>query len=134
MTAPAYPPTSVPPPLFSQQTAGPAFPVNESIPGYPASSPGFSRPEPPVIKEEEDEDGDGASFFEKLVEQADVPPPTPSTASVKNESTDEDYEIDIKEKLKEMGEITFASVKKGDKPKNSDASAENEVVITKKSG
>lgn len=42
--------------------------------------------------------------------------------------------MDIKEKLKEMGEITFASVKKGDKPKSTENPSENEVVITKKSG
>ncbi|CAG9759735.1 unnamed protein product [Ceutorhynchus assimilis] len=95
---------------------------NVGVTGHPSTS---------SKDEDEDTNGDGASFFEKLVEQAEVPTPTPS---MKNESTDEDYEIDIKEKLKEMGEITFASVKKGDKSKNSESGTENEVIITKKSG
>ncbi|XP_066155921.1 helicase ARIP4 [Euwallacea fornicatus] len=78
-------------------------------------------------------DGD-ESFFEKLVERADIPPSIDATCNVKLESPDEDYDIDIKEKLKEMG-VTFASVKKGDKPKNPETPpSENEVVITKKSG
>lgn len=43
---------------------------------------------------------------------------------------DEDYEYDIKEKLKEMGEISFETVKKGEKPKKAEVSTENEVVVT----
>ncbi|XP_050302168.1 uncharacterized protein LOC126740238 [Anthonomus grandis grandis] len=108
---------------FSTQapTAGPNAPSND---------------EEPNDDNDENSDEDETSFFEKLVEQAEVPPATPSSEiTVKSESPDEDYDVDIKEKLKEMGEITFASVKKGDKPKNnSDPASENEVVIRKKSG
>ncbi|KAH1016986.1 hypothetical protein HUJ05_007724 [Dendroctonus ponderosae] len=96
----------------------------------------FPLEQPMTVKEEDDQssNGENTSFFENLVEQAVVPTPTSSDPNVKNEIIDEDYEIDIKEKLKEMGEITFASVKKGDKPKASDSPTENEVVITKKTG
>lgn len=42
----------------------------------------------------------------------------------------EDYDVDIKEKLKEMGEISFETVKKGEKPKKVEKAADNEVVVT----
>ncbi|XP_076266100.1 uncharacterized protein LOC143199867 isoform X2 [Rhynchophorus ferrugineus] len=88
----------------------------------------------PVLQEKEDEASTESTFLEKLVENAEIPPPPiPPAPVIKTENTDDDYEVDIKEKLKEMGEITFASVKKGDKPKKSEA-PENEVVITKKTG
>lgn len=51
-----------------------------------------------------------------------------STSNIKSES--EEYDIDIKEKLKEMGEISFETVKKGEKPKKSEKAADNEVVVT----
>ncbi|XP_030764140.1 uncharacterized protein LOC115888533 [Sitophilus oryzae] len=93
----------------------------------------IERPEAGVdAVNKDDEPTDGTSFLEKLVEQAEVPPIPPAPV-IKTEAPDDDYDVDIKEKLKEMGEITFASVKKGDKPKKSDTS-ENEVVITKKTG
>ena len=65
-------------------------------------------------------------------------PPTPSTPVIKTECPDEDYDVDIKEKLKEMGEITFASVKKGDKTKKTDVTTgikqnKNQFVILKSS-
>lgn len=77
----------------------------------------------------EDEASSSTSFFEKLVEQVEAPAPSvphkpPVTAA------DEDYDIDIKEKLKEMGEISFETVKKGEKPKKAEISTENEVVVT----
>lgn len=84
----------------------------------------FPLDQPTTVKEEDQSStGDNTAFFENL------------DPTVKNEPIDEDYEVDIKEKLKEMGEITFASVKKGDKPKTTgDPPTENEVVITKKTG
>lgn len=43
----------------------------------------------------------------------------------------EDYDYDIKQKLKEMGEISFETVKKSDvKPKKVERVTENEVVVT----
>ncbi|XP_060529087.1 uncharacterized protein LOC132703692 [Cylas formicarius] len=79
-------------------------------------------------EEAADKSAGGGSFFEKLVEQAAETGPTVPLVP-KTEPVDEDYDIDIKEKLKEMGEITFGTVKKGDKLKKTDT-AENEVVIT----
>ncbi|KAL1497297.1 hypothetical protein ABEB36_008285 [Hypothenemus hampei] len=117
--------------------ASSVLPNNLSQSLKPHSSFDSLKSTPTKVGEEEsnNEDEEDESLFEKLVEQAEVPPPTPSTPSVKNESVDDDYEVDIKEKLKEMGEITFASVKKGEKPKSSEGEkTENEVVITKKSG
>lgn len=80
----------------------------------------------------EDEADSSASFFEKLVEQVDTPaPPTPSTSQKSSESAaEDDYDIDIKEKLKEMGEISFETVRKGEKPKKAEVATENEVVVT----
>ncbi|XP_044272177.1 helicase ARIP4-like isoform X2 [Tribolium madens] len=69
------------------------------------------------------------SFLDKLVDDASEtevskPPDNPPTDS-------EDYDFDIKEKLKEMGEISFQTVKKGEiKPKKVELSTENEVVVT----
>ncbi|KAF5298194.1 hypothetical protein FQA39_LY02618 [Lamprigera yunnana] len=51
--------------------------------------------------------------------------------TIKTEPCDtEDYEYDIKEKLKEMGEISFETVKKGEKPKKIESVIENEVTVT----
>lgn len=73
------------------------------------------------------EDEFSASFLEKLVDEASQPetkPEIPTTDS-------EDYDFDIKEKLKEMGEISFQTVKKGEvKPKKVEVNTENEVVVT----
>lgn len=87
----------------------------------------------PVEKEpSEDEVSSSASFFEKLVEQVEAPAaPTPSPSQKSSEpGVEDDYDIDIKEKLKEMGEISFETVKKGDKPKKTELATENEVVVT----
>lgn len=90
---------------------------------------------PPAEKEtSEDEVSNSASFFEKLVEQVEIPaPPTPSSSSSQKHTepiVEDDYDIDIKEKLKEMGEISFETVKKGEKPKKTEPVIENEVVVT----
>lgn len=91
---------------------------------------------PPVVakeaeKEASEEEDNNESFFEKLVEQVEVPTPTTSNNSKPSDaSADEDYDIDIKEKLKEMGEISFETVKKGEKPVKKEVAAENEVVVT----
>lgn len=90
---------------------------------------------PPAEKEtSEDEVSNSASFFEKLVEQVEAPaPPSPSPSSSQKSAepaVEDDYDIDIKEKLKEMGEISFETVKKGEKPKKTEPVAENEVVVT----
>lgn len=77
-------------------------------------------------------------FFDKLVqepfEEQESESDMKSTDEIKVEV--DDYEYDIKEKLKEMGEISFETVKKGDKPKKTEMSTENEVVVTpaKKTG
>lgn len=82
--------------------------------------------EVPKIKEEPD-----TSFLEQLV---DEPFEGPSETQVEPESTAgdaEDYDYDIKEKLKEMGEISFETVKKGEpKPKKVEPVVENEVIVT----
>lgn len=53
----------------------------------------------------------------------------PATES--NSADGEDYDFDIKEKLKEMGEISFETVKKGEpKPKKAETAIENEVIVT----
>ncbi|KAJ8930095.1 hypothetical protein NQ314_017140 [Rhamnusium bicolor] len=54
----------------------------------------------------EDEASSSTSFFDKLVEQVEAPAPSvaPKPADT---AADEDYDIDIKEKLKEMGEISI---------------------------
>lgn len=87
---------------------------------------------PPEKEPSEDEVSNSASFFEKLVEQVEAPaPPTPSPSQKPSESASEDdYEVDIKEKLKEMGEISFETIKKGEKPKKAELATENEVVVT----
>ncbi|KAG5873295.1 hypothetical protein JTB14_028409 [Gonioctena quinquepunctata] len=77
----------------------------------------------------EDEASSSTSFFEKLVEQVEAP--SPSVPSKPPETVaEEEYDIDIKEKLKEMGEISFETVKKGEKPKKTEVAVENEVVVT----
>lgn len=80
----------------------------------------------------EDEVSSSASFFEKLVEQVEAPEiPVPAISQKPPEPVvEDDYDIDIKEKLKEMGEISFETVKKGEKPKKTEPVAENEVVVT----
>lgn len=61
--------------------------------------------------------------------QADLTPDPPVADG--NSADTEDYDFDIKEKLKEMGEISFETVKKGEpKPKKIEADVENEVVVT----
>lgn len=68
---------------------------------------------PPEEDEEEDEDEDDESEKEE-------PPPADT----------DDYDYDIKEKLKEMGEISFETVKKSEiKPRRPER-VENEVVVT----
>ncbi|KAJ8920304.1 hypothetical protein NQ315_011965 [Exocentrus adspersus] len=78
----------------------------------------------------EDEASNGASFFEKLVEQVEAPAPTVQPQKPASTPADEEYDVDIKEKLKEMGEISFETVKKGEKPKKADINTENEVIVT----
>lgn len=88
-----------------------------------------------IVKSNEDEDSTSASFLDKLVEDSLVSPesepPTPVKSQDNVSGDNEDYDFDIKEKLKEMGEISFQTVKKGDiKPKKVEVSTENEVVVT----
>ncbi|XP_018335887.1 uncharacterized protein LOC108744551 isoform X2 [Agrilus planipennis] len=79
-------------------------------------------------------------FFEKLVEETGkTEGPSTSQPAIKEEepaNDSEDYEYDIKQKLKEMGEISFETVKKEDKPKKSEVATETEVSVmpAKKSG
>lgn len=102
----------------------------------------------------DDDSNNSSSFFEKLVEgaveapfeEAAISSISANSSTTSNKSAEppppiapadgEDYEYDIKEKLKEMGEISFETVKKGDKPKKTDVKVENEVVVTpaKKAG
>ncbi|CAH0554440.1 unnamed protein product [Brassicogethes aeneus] len=75
-----------------------------------------------------DEEEEEESFLDKLVDE-------PFTGELpivpKQEAPDEDYDYDIKEKLKEMGEISFETVKKGEsKPKKTEPTGENEVSVT----
>ncbi|CAH2007818.1 unnamed protein product [Acanthoscelides obtectus] len=81
---------------------------------------------------DEDEGSNSDSFFEKLVEQAEVPASSSTSPPIQpKQEPEDDYEVDIKEKLKEMGEISFETVKKGEKPvKKTEAPTENEVVVT----
>nr|CAI5867432.1 unnamed protein product [Callosobruchus analis] len=81
---------------------------------------------------DEDEGSNSDSFFEKLVEQAEVPASSSTSPPIQpKQEPEDDYEVDIKEKLKEMGEISFETVKKGEKPvKKAEAPTENEVVVT----
>lgn len=73
------------------------------------------------------------SFLDKLVEEAF---PVQGTGAGSSSGETDDYDYDIKEKLKEMGEISFETVKKGDTKKKPEPVLENEVVVTpaKKSG
>lgn len=83
-----------------------------------------------VKEQSEDEASSSASFFEKLVEQVEAPSSSAPPARTELPA-DEEYDIDIKEKLKEMGEISFETVKKGEpKPKKPEVNTENEVVVT----
>lgn len=98
-----------------------------------------------VVKEEVGDINDG-SFLETSFMEFEEPFMEPSSSktaagvpskageSVPSEA--EDYDYDIKEKLKEMGEISFETVKKGEKPKKVEVTVENEVVVTpaKKTG
>nr|CAH7754301.1 unnamed protein product [Callosobruchus chinensis] len=70
--------------------------------------------------------------MKKLVEQAEVPASSSTSPPIQpKQEPEDDYEVDIKEKLKEMGEISFETVKKGEKPiKKAEAPTENEVVVT----
>lgn len=84
------------------------------------------------IKEEKED----SSFLDKLTEQQ--PNQNDSTTTATTTTTTnasggdtEDYDYDIKQKLKEMGEISFETVKKSDvKPKKVERVSENEVVVT----
>ncbi|CAG9862578.1 unnamed protein product [Phyllotreta striolata] len=122
-----------PPDLGVNQPSLPPKPFkdNPQIPAHPHSN-------------SEDEGSNSNSFFEKLVQQnaasvpVSVPSSTPSSSTASTPvkqnpegSAEEDYDIDIKEKLKEMGEISFETVKKGEKPKKTEV-VENEVVVTTK--
>lgn len=105
--------------------------LNEiNTPGNTLSAKVNSVSTPAVKETSEDEASSSASFFEKLVEQVEAP--SSSTTPVRTElPADEEYDIDIKEKLKEMGEISFETVKKGEpKPKKPEVNTENEVVVT----
>lgn len=85
--------------------------------------------------EEEEEEETSANFLDDLVSEPfedDDKSDKSDKVEVKEEK-DDDYEYDIKEKLKEMGEISFETVKKGEKPKKSE-SADIDVVVTKKGG
>lgn len=83
-----------------------------------------------------------ASFLDKLADSPFIEASSSSSNAGGSKSDpqppqDEDYEFDIKEKLKEMGEISFETVKKGEKPpKKVEVATENEVVVTpaKKTG
>ncbi|XP_044755632.1 uncharacterized protein LOC123314413 isoform X2 [Coccinella septempunctata] len=89
------------------------------------------------IKEEEEEEANDSSFLDKLVDgpfmepcSSKTPVCTQNKAAESVPSETEDYDYDIKEKLKEMGEISFETVKKGEKPKKVEVKVENEVVVT----
>ncbi|CAH1170394.1 unnamed protein product [Phaedon cochleariae] len=90
---------------------------------------------PQLPSNSEDEASSSTSFFDKLVEQVEAPAPSVTSSSAPSDPPaeaphEEDYDIDIKEKLKEMGEISFETVKKGEKPKKTEPTPENEVVVT----
>ncbi|KAK5645457.1 hypothetical protein RI129_006757 [Pyrocoelia pectoralis] len=85
--------------------------------------------EQPVILKETPLETD-ASFLD-LVDNSFLNKVPPITIKSEVDTGDaEDYEYDIKEKLKEMGEISFETVKKGEKPKKVEAVNENEVTVT----
>ena len=70
-----------------------------------------------------------AEFLEKLVQEPfDDENELKHVDDIKTEI--DDYDYDIKEKLKEMGEISFETIKKGEKPKRAEMAVENEVVVT----
>lgn len=69
-----------------------------------------------------------ADFLPSLSNEHSTSDNSESVRSIKIEN--EEYDIDIKEKLKEMGEISFETVKKGEKPKKTEKPADNEVVVT----
>lgn len=73
-----------------------------------------------------------SSFLDNLVDDSFINNKAPvTTIKTESDSADtEDYEYDIKEKLKEMGEISFETVKKGEKPKKIETLNENEVTVT----
>ncbi|XP_019868954.2 uncharacterized protein LOC109597651 isoform X3 [Aethina tumida] len=84
----------------------------------------------PIIGKDDISEDEGSSSFlvtDKLVEGEAYSEEAPIAPK---QEPDEDYEYDIKEKLKEMGEISFETVKKGEKPKKAEVSTENEVVVT----
>lgn len=89
---------------------------------------------PAALKMKQDENTSEAEenstdFFQDLVQ--DPFESEKSEISIENIKTEnEDYEYDIKEKLKEMGEISFQTIKKGEKPKKVETPADNEVVVT----
>lgn len=72
-------------------------------------------------------------FTERAIQNNSASTATSSGASVGGGSSGdtEDYDYDIKQKLKEMGEISFETVKKSDiKTKKVERISENEVVVT----
>uniref|UniRef100_A0A1Y1K1V6 Helicase ARIP4 n=1 Tax=Photinus pyralis TaxID=7054 RepID=A0A1Y1K1V6_PHOPY len=85
----------------------------------------------PSILKESPIETDSSSFLD-LVDNSfldnKAPPITIKTESDSGDA--DDYEYDIKEKLKEMGEISFETVKKGEKPKKVETVNENEVTVT----
>jgi hypothetical protein len=86
---------------------------------------------PPNTKVNSEDELTTNSFLDKFVDDpfATAEPETTKAAEATPPDT-EDYDFDIKEKLKEMGEISFQTVKKGEvKPKKVEAT-ENEVVVT----
>ncbi|KAK4876042.1 hypothetical protein RN001_012464 [Aquatica leii] len=88
--------------------------------------------EPESLKEADESEEPDESFLDDLVDKSFVNNKPPEvTIKTETESCDtEDYEYDIKEKLKEMGEISFETVKKGEKPKKVESVSENEVTVT----
>lgn len=97
---------------------------------YETESEFDSEEEPPRSEASKDdkEPPENDNFLDDLVRDSLENPP-PETAET-NTSNTEDYDYDIKEKLKEMGEISFETVKKGEKPKKPETASENEVVVT----
>lgn len=85
---------------------------------------------PEDAAKEEKVNEENESLLADLAEADFAPDPEPPPADA-NSADAEDYDFDIKEKLKEMGEISFETVKKGDnKPKKPETTVENEVVVT----
>lgn len=72
-------------------------------------------------------DESSSAFLDTFAEEPLQDDPAAESAS----GDTEDYDYDIKQKLKEMGEISFETVKKSDvKPKKVERVTENEVVVT----